>query len=154
MMHSGNTITMALLSVTLCPLAFAASFADWRGRTIYQVLTDRFARSDGSTTATCKTADRVYCGGSYQGITGKLDYIQGMGFDAIWISPITAQIQGNTPDGQAYHGYWQQHLDKLNTNFGSADDLRALSNALHSRGMLLMLDIVVNVGTPSTDMRS
>jgi len=39
-----------------------------------------------------------------------LDYIQGMGFTAIWITPITAQMEGNTADGSAYHGYWQQDM--------------------------------------------
>ncbi|KAK3069278.1 hypothetical protein LTR53_012514 [Teratosphaeriaceae sp. CCFEE 6253] len=143
-MHSGSVRLVAALSLVLCPLAFAASAADWRSRAIYQVMTDRFARGDGSTTAACDTADRAYCGGNYRGIINQLDYIQGMGFDALWISPITAQVEGNTPDGTAYHGYWQQNLNKLNPNFGSADDLKALSSALHARGMLLMLDVVVN----------
>ena len=146
-MFSRNMITTLALSLALCPLAFAARAAEWRTRTIFQVLTDRFARSDGSTSAACNTADRVYCGGTYQGITNHLDYIQGMGFDAVWISPITEQVQGNTPDGYAYHGYWQQNINELNSNFGSGNDLKALSSALHSRGMLLMLDVVVNVRT-------
>ncbi|KAK5687279.1 hypothetical protein LTS10_001417 [Elasticomyces elasticus] len=137
-------IANLVLSLALCPLALAASASEWRSKSIYQVLTDRFARTDGSTTATCNTGDRAYCGGSYQGIKNHLDYIQGMGFDAVWISPITEQVEGNTPDGTAYHGYWQQNLNKLNSNFGSADDLKQLSSALHSRGMLLMLDVVVN----------
>ena len=59
-----------------------------------------------------------------------------MGFDAIWISPITYQLQGNTPDGSAYHGYWQQNLYEVNSNFGTPADLQALSAALHSRGMV------------------
>lgn len=40
----------------------------------------------------------------------QLDYIQGMGFTAIWITPITAQMEGITSDGSAYHGYWQQDM--------------------------------------------
>ena len=63
--------------------ASALSPAAWRSQSIYQVLTDRFARTDGSTTATCNTGDQVYCGGSWQGIINKLDYIQGMGFTAV-----------------------------------------------------------------------
>jgi glycosidase len=43
----------------------------------------RFARADGSTTTTCNTGDGMYCGGSYQGIIKKLDYIQNMGFSAV-----------------------------------------------------------------------
>lgn len=136
MYSSSIIITTAALGLAFCQSAFAATAADWRSRTIYQVLTDRFARTDGSTTAPCDTADRVYCGGSYQGIQNHLDYIQGMGFDAVWISPITAQLQGNTPDGYAFHGYWQQDLYELNSNFGTAADLKSLSAALHARGMV------------------
>jgi len=33
-----------------------------------------------------------------------------MGFTAIWITPVTEQLQGNTGYGEAYHGYWQQDM--------------------------------------------
>ena len=36
----------------------------------------------------------------------KLDYIQGMGFDAVWISPISQQVTNASAAGQAYHSYW------------------------------------------------
>lgn len=44
-------------------------------------MTDRFARTDGSTTAACNLND--YCGGTWQGLINHLDYIQGMGFTAV-----------------------------------------------------------------------
>ena len=56
---------------------------EWRGQSVYQVLTDRFARTDGSTTSPCDVSQGKYCGGSYQGIINHLDYIQGMGFTAV-----------------------------------------------------------------------
>ncbi|KAL1965697.1 hypothetical protein VTN77DRAFT_5197 [Rasamsonia byssochlamydoides] len=59
-----------------------------------------------------------------------------MGFTGIWISPVTHQLEGETGYGEAYHGYWQQDLYKLNSHFGSADDLRELSEELHRRGMV------------------
>jgi alpha-amylase len=71
----------------------------WSRQSIYQVLTDRFARTDLSTTATCNWEEAKYCGGTWQGLMKKLDYIQGMGFTAVWISPITKQIEGNTAYG-------------------------------------------------------
>jgi hypothetical protein len=37
-------------------------------------------------------------------LAGKLDYIQGMGFDAVWISPIVDNLKGMTKTGEAYHG--------------------------------------------------
>ncbi|KAJ5915678.1 alpha-amylase [Penicillium verhagenii] len=122
----------------------ALSAAEWRTQSIYQLLTDRFGRTDNSTTATCDTGDQIYCGGSWQGVVNHLDYIQGMGFTAIWISPITEQLSEDTEDGEAYHGYWQQKIYDVNSNFGTADDLLALSDAVHARGMYLMLDVVPN----------
>jgi len=67
-------------------LLLAANPEQWKGRTIYQLLTDRFAKNDGSG-GNCQNLGN-YCGGGYRGIINNLDYIQGMGFDAIWISPI------------------------------------------------------------------
>ncbi|KAF2634086.1 family 13 alpha amylase in complex with acarbose [Massarina eburnea CBS 473.64] len=132
-------VTSALAHTTL-----AASADQWRSRSIYQLLTDRFARTDGSTTAKCNTEDGEYCGGTYQGIIKQLDYIQDMGFTAIWISPVTYQIPEKTKFGYAWHGYWAQDLYRLNEAFGSESDLKALSKALHDRDMYLMIDIVPN----------
>ncbi|KAJ3010973.1 hypothetical protein NUW54_g2318 [Trametes sanguinea] len=128
-------IRLTLLASLLAASAFAASPDQWRNRSIYQLVTDRFATSDGSSPA-CDTSQRQYCGGTWQGIVKKLDYIQNMGFDAIWISPIVANLEGNTSYGEAYHGYWTQNINALNSHFGSADDLKALSDALHKRGIL------------------
>ncbi|KZP19633.1 glycoside hydrolase family 13 protein [Athelia psychrophila] len=122
-------------------LALAATPADWQTRSIYQLLTDRFARTDGSTTAACDPATAGYCGGTWQGIIDQLDYIQGMGFDAVWISPVTEQIDDPT---RAYHGYSQQNLYNVNTNFGSYEDLQSLAAALHDKNMYLMVDVVAN----------
>ena len=69
----------------------------------YQLVTDRFALADGSGPA-CNTGDRKYCGGTYKGIINHLDYIQNMGFDAIWISPVVSTFQGASAYGEAYHG--------------------------------------------------
>lgn len=43
-----------------------------------------------------------------------------------------------------YHGYWAQDIYSVNPNFGTEDDLVALSAAVHARGMYLMVDIVTN----------
>ncbi|KAL1841488.1 hypothetical protein VTJ49DRAFT_6979 [Mycothermus thermophilus] len=122
----------------------ALSAAEWRKQSIYQVVTDRFARTDLSTTAHCNPADQVYCGGTWRGLISKLDYIQGMGFTSVWISPVVKQIDGNSKDGSSYHGYWAEDIWSLNSAFGTEQDLKDLSEALHSRGMYLMLDIVTN----------
>jgi alpha-amylase len=129
-------LLITALSSALWQTTSAASNADWRGRSVYQVITDRFARTDNSTTATCDTGDSLYCGGSWQGIINRLDYIQGMGFNAVWISPITQQIEDKTAYGYAYHGYWQQDIYSVNSHFGTEADLQSLSQHLHARGMV------------------
>ena len=114
----------------------------WKSRSIYQVLTDRFARTSGS--GSCNLSK--YCGGSYKGIQSKLDYIKGMGFDAIWISPIVENTAGS------YHGYHLTNLYKLNTNFGTEDDLKNLITACHKKDIWVMVDVVANhVGPVGTD---
>lgn len=134
-------VSAALASAKPLPLVKRASADDWKDRAIYQLLTDRFARPDGSTDGCSNLSS--YCGGGYQGIIDKLDYITGMGFDAIWISPIPA----NSANG--YHGYWATNFEALNENFGSEDDLKALISAAHDKGVYVMLDVVANHAGPT-----
>ena len=70
------------LALLLLSTIYCKSKEEWKPRSIYQVLTDRFART--SDTGWCNYSQ--YCGGNYRGLISKLDYIKGMGFDAIWIS--------------------------------------------------------------------
>ena len=136
-----KTITffiILLLSVYISP----KSKEEWKSRSIYQILTDRFART--SDTGSCNYSQ--YCGGNYQGIINKLDYIQGMGFDAIWISPIVENYAGS------YHGYHLTNLYNLNSNFGSESDFQALITACHNKDIWVMVDVVANhVGPVGTD---
>jgi len=76
---------------------------------------------------------------------GQLDYITGMGFDAIWISPVVQNI----PCG--YHGYWAQHQFEIEAHFGGAAGLQKLMGACKAKGIAVMLDIVANhMGPPSS----
>ena len=65
----------------------------------------------------------------------KLDYIQQLGANAIWISPIPLQTDGG------YHGYWQKDISQINPHFGTSDDLKALVKACHKRDIWVMLDV-------------
>lgn len=139
--------SLAAIAALLSPtLVRAATPDEWKAQSIYSMLTDRFARTDNSTTAPCDTTAGKYCGGTWRGIINNLDYIQDMGFTAIWITPVTAQWDDDVDaaDATSYHGYWQKDLYSLNSKFGTADDLKALADALHARGMLLMVDVVAN----------
>lgn len=134
-----------LLLLGLSGTATSADTNAWKSRTIYFALTDRIARSynDGGG-GSCSNLGN-YCGGTFKGLESKLDYIKGMGFDAIWITPVVqskcllpfpstndlTKIFTDSPGG--YHGYWAQDLYKVNSNYGSADDLKSLVNTAHGK---------------------
>lgn len=86
-------LTYQILFVLMCSWASALTSAQWRSQSIYQVMTDRFARTDGSTTASCDV--NRYCGGTWQGLINKLDYIQNMGFTAVGILIFGLRTQFN-----------------------------------------------------------
>ncbi|RUS24556.1 glycoside hydrolase superfamily [Jimgerdemannia flammicorona] len=136
------TTTATSTSTTTSTTTATSTPLPWAQRTIYQILTDRFAKSTDST-AGCSDFSN-YCGGTYQGIINNLPYISNMGFDAIWISPIPV----NSDKG--YHGYWATDFYNLNTHFGSAADLKALVAAAHNIGMYVMLDVVANHAGPTS----
>ena len=131
------------LAMILAAGAYAGDTAAWKQRNVYQVLTDRFARGDGSTSSCSDLSN--YCGGDYQGMIDNLDYIKNMGFDAIWISPIVDNTDGG------YHGYWARNWEGVNENFGSADDLKALVDAAHEKDIWVMVDVVANHCAPIGD---
>lgn len=134
-----------LFALSLLPSAFGATAEQWRGRSIYQIITDRFALPNGSDPNICNPGQQTWCGGTWNSIRSKLDYIQNAGFTAIWISPVNQNYEGpRSPYGDPYHGYWMADISKLNDRFGTADDLKALSAELHKRNMYLMVDVVVN----------
>ena len=131
-----------LLFVLLSTYITSKTKDEWKTRSIYQILTDRFARTSDAGSCTLSQ----YCGGNYQGIINHLDYIQGMGFNAIWISPIVQNYAGS------YHGYHLTNLYNLNSNFGSEDDFKNLITQCHNRDIWVMVDVVANhVGPVGTD---
>ncbi|KAL7409786.1 glycoside hydrolase superfamily [Mrakia frigida] len=136
-----STASLLVLGLALATQAQALTSSEWMSRSVYQVVTDRFALTNGSTPS-CESWIKNFCGGSWLGIIDKLDYVQGMGFDAVWISPVEKNVDSTDPNtGQAFHQYWPSNLFELNQ---PGEDLLALSNALHARGMALMVDIVIN----------
>lgn len=130
----------------------------WEGRRIYQLLTDRFAvaptgrrgqeshNNDNATDPNPPCDYNLYCGGTFNGITQQLDYIVGMGFNAIWISPVPVNYH------EGYHGYWATDFTQINPHFGTNSDLQNFVQTAHSRGVWVMVDVVLNhVGPVGTD---
>ena len=129
-------VFLCLIIFCLIEISIAGSKEDWKKRTIYQLLTDRYSRTNGSTSP-CSDIHK-YCGGSFVGLQNNLDYIQGMGFDAIWISPVV----DNFEDG--FHGFWAKNWSQINFNFGTSQELINLIQQCHRRGIWVMVDVVAN----------
>lgn len=97
------------------------------GEIIYQVYPASFADSDGDGH------------GDIKGITSKLDYIKGLGADAIWISPFYASPDGPEGDG----GYAVSDYREISARFGSMKDFQELLSEAHARGLRIYIDFVV-----------
>ena len=123
---------------------------DWRDQVIYFVMTDRFADGDprnndqGAGEYDPAQSGR-YSGGDLKGLQQRIPYIQGLGATAVWITPPVAN-QWRDPWAQysGYHGYWAENFMQVDKHLGTLADYKQLSHALHSRGMYLVQDIVVN----------
>ena len=97
----------------------------WRRAVVYQVYPRSFADSDG---------DGI---GDIPGLTNRLDHLDELGVDVVWLSPVYRSPQ----DDNGYDISDYQDIDPL---FGSLEDLDALIEGLHARGMRLVMDLVVN----------
>jgi len=82
---------------------------------------------------------RAWHGGDFQGLIDRLDYIAGMGFTGIWITPVIQQH-----DGRAYHGYWGWDFSRIDGHLGDMAKLRELVTKAHARNIAVMIDVVAN----------
>ncbi|KAF6840285.1 Alpha-amylase A type-3-like protein 2 [Colletotrichum plurivorum] len=137
-----STLAWAAASALSC-LVEAADLEEWKSRSIYQVMIDRYAHDDGGSDHECNELYK-FCGGTWKGLANKLDYIQDMGFTAIQISPIVKNMDDDTAVGEAYHGYWSLDNYAINEKFGTEQDFKDLVKAMHDRDMYIMVDVVVN----------
>ena len=132
---------------------------DWDESVIYFMVTDRFfdGNESNNTASGAQTYGKdnagLYHGGDFAGITQKLDYLEDLGINTIWITPIVENIPGVTvtdtgkedvPYNAAYHGYWASDFTKLNPTLGTKEEFQTLIDQAHNRGIRIMVDIVVN----------
>ena len=95
-----------------------------KGNITYQLLIYSFADSDG---------DRI---GDFKGIEQRLDYLDGLGVSAIWLSP--------AHPADAYHGYGVTDYTALNPKYGTEQDFKDLIDAAHAKGIKIYMDYVLN----------
>ncbi|ELH4409093.1 alpha,alpha-phosphotrehalase [Staphylococcus pseudintermedius] len=98
---------------------------DWKKSVVYQI----YPKSFNDTTGNGE--------GDLKGIIEKLDYLQFLGVDYLWLTPIYDSPMND--NGYDIRDYYQ-----VNAQFGDKDDLRTLIDEAHARGLKMMLDIVIN----------
>lgn len=109
----------------------------------YQIFVDRFNIGDedkDKSYITCKWGDiptpKTFAGGDLKGITKKLDYIKGLGCNAIYLTPVFESISNHKYDISDYYN--------VDPQFGSNEDLKELVKMAHSKGIRIVLDAVFN----------
>ncbi|HPE75414.1 MAG TPA: glycoside hydrolase family 13 protein [Draconibacterium sp.] len=79
-------------------------------------------------------------GGDIQGIINSLDYLQKMGFTAVWLNPVLE----NNMTKVSYHGYSTTDFYKVDPRYGTNEEYRQLNEELDKRGMKLIMDMIFN----------
>ena len=97
----------------------------WQKEVVYQIYPRSFADGNG---------DGI---GDIRGITSKVDYLKALGVDMVWLCPVNRST--NYDNGYDVTDY----LD-IDSTFGSLADWEALRDALHARGIKIMMDLVLN----------
>ena len=105
-------------------VATSTSFLDDRPGTGYQIFVPSFCDSDGD----------GY--GDIKGITSKLDYLDDLGIDVLWLTPIQ--------ESNSYHGYDVTDYYKIDQRFGTLRDYQELIYKAHAKGMKVLMDMVIN----------
>ncbi len=97
----------------------------WKEAVFYQIYPRSFCDGNG---------DGI---GDLKGIISKLDYLKDLGVDVLWLSPIY-----DSPNDD--NGYDIRDYRKIMTEFGTMEDFDEMLEQIHSRGMKLVMDLVVN----------
>lgn len=130
----------------------------WDNVNAYFVLTDRFYNGDEANDHSYYRKNGLdgdenvatFHGGDLAGLTQKLDYFDKLGVNAIWITAPYEQAHGwVSGKGQkfphyAFHGYYTLDWSSMDQNMGTVEELRTFVNACHSKGIRVIMDIVMN----------
>lgn len=114
---------------------------------IYLITPDRFANGDTQNDINKELGDvldredpQARHGGDIQGIIDNLDYIEDMGYTAIWINPVLENNMSRT----SYHGYATTDYYKIDPRYGTMEDYLKLSEEANKRGIKLIMDQIMN----------
>jgi alpha-amylase len=142
-------------------LATTSPSGFWNSATIYFLLPDRFQNDDpGNDGALGRAHDggllRNFEGGDLAGVRRRIEegYFDSLGVNAIWMTPFVEQIHGSVDEGSGktygFHGYWTRDWTAVEPALGTKEDLRAVVDAAHRRGIRVLMDAVINHTGPAT----
>lgn len=142
-----KTVQVGNTAVTV-PVPFPSP-QDWRDQWIYFLMVDRF--NNPAAAPRHLPFDRdvgEFQGGTLNGVRDQLDYLENLGVGAVWLSPV---LKNSPSDRYTHHGYGIQDFLQVEPRFGSGpglaeQELRALVDEAHARGIYVILDIVLNHG--------
>ncbi len=139
---------------------FYPSPDDWRTVNMYQLFTDRFFDGDAGNNLSRRStsgtpwyneanrsdagARHLAQGGDWRGIRLKLDYLTGMGVNAVWISSVQRNEQGVDKRYTPYHAYHPTDFYRTEPLFGDFAELKALVDEAHAAGVYVIIDVVIN----------
>ncbi len=127
----------------------------WSERVLYFALLDRFSNGDYGNddahgVAACNDHfdPHAFQGGDLAGLQDRLAYIEELGADALWVSPLYRGVPNKAGANCGFPGYWVDFEDPyelaLDPRYGDAAAFDAVIDEAHGRGMTVMLDMVVN----------
>ncbi len=114
---------------------------------LYFVLVDRFfdQKENVENDPNIQAFDDVkFHGGDFLGIVEKMNHLEAMGVDALWLSPIFNMRHEDFHGHGAYHGYWLHDMETIEPYFGGEEDLKILASEMETRQWNLILDMVYN----------
>ena len=139
-------LMLAGMLAAMAATTFAGGRTDFRDETIYFVITTRFYDGDQANNTYCWDGAKDAAKhdpewrGDFKGLIERLDYIKALGFTAVWITPVVQNASGFD-----YHGYHAMDFASVDRRYESEDcKFQDLIDAAHSRGMKIILDIVIN----------
>jgi glycosidase len=178
-------LSCGLAQAAITKAEFVGTDAPFASNAIYFVMTDRFVNGDPSNdqrnqggahrtfdvpvvgAPKGESANIGYLGGDFKGVLDNAGYIRGMGFGAVWITPIVDNpneaFTGGDPVSwgskftdrgkTGFHGYWGVNFYKVDEHLPSKDlDFAQFTAAMRAHGLKTVLDIVANHGSPAFSM--
>ncbi len=140
-----NRLGVLLDGLLASPGSAPRTLAPSRPHALYFAMVDRFFNGDQGNDGHVDANDPAeFHGGDLAGLTAKLGWLQSLGVDTVWVSPLAAMRAEKYHGYGAFHGYWPTSLTDLEPRFGTEAELTAFSREVHRRGMRWVLDVVLN----------